>query len=155
TVATAAACALLFGLAPAVRSTRVAAGDALNPTSRGLTADRHRSGARRALVVCQLALSLALVVCAVQFVATFRTLAALDPGFRQAGIVEAEVDSRRLGPGTSSDRRAQFRLEVLDRVRAVPGVKSAAEAVVLPVSGAGVSNAVWLDGVARDEDQRS
>src|SRR5262249_30493451 len=155
TAATAAACAILFGLAPAIRSTRVAAGEALTPSSRGLTADRQRSGLRRALVVCQLALSLALVVCAVQFVATFRTLTTLDPGFRQDGIVEGRADFRRLGLGASPDRRAQVSLEVLERVRAVPGVNSAADAVLPPVWGAGLSNAVWLDGAARDADKAS
>jgi putative ABC transport system permease protein len=153
TAATAAACAILFGLAPAVRSTRVAAGEALNPGGRGLTADRHRSLVRRALVVCQLALSLALVVSAFQFVATFRTLATLDPGFRQDGIVEATVDFRRLG--IPPDRQAPFILDVLDRVRAVAGVKSAADTLFWPVSGASRTNAVWLDGAARDADATS
>ena len=103
---------------------------------------------RRALVVIQVALSLALVVCAFQFVATFRALASLDTGFRRAGIVEATVDFRPLG--LPPERRAMLRREILDRIRMIPGVANASNAEILPVSDASGSNAVWLDGASRD-----
>jgi len=151
TAVTAAVCAVLFGLAPAVRSTRVAAGEALKSGGRGATADRHRFLVRRALVVSQLALSLALVVCAFQFVATFRALASLDAGFRSDGVVEASIDFHNLG--IPRDQTVAFRQQVVDRVRAIPGVKSAANADLLPVSGASWSNAVWLDGAVRIPDR--
>jgi predicted permease len=118
-----------------------------------MTADRHRFLLRRALVVCQLALSLALVVCAFQFVATFRTLATLDPGFRPTGVVEATVDFRQLG--IPPQRRAAFRTEIVDRIRAIPGVASASNADMLPVAGATGTNVVWLDGAARDPQHLS
>ena len=95
---------MLFGLAPALRATRVAAGEALKAGGRGMTADRQRFLMRRALVVCQLALSLALVVCAFQFVATFRALASLDAGFRQDGVIEGE---RRLPIARPAARAAR------------------------------------------------
>jgi predicted permease len=153
TAATAALCAMLFGLAPAVRATRVAAGEALRTNGRGMTADRHRFLLRRGLVVCQLALSLALVVCAFQFVATFRTLATLDPGFRQTGIVEATADFRQLG--IPPERRAAFRAEIVDRIRAIPGVANASNADIMPVAGASAGNVVWLDGATRDPERVS
>jgi len=153
TAATAALCAMLFGLAPAVRATGVGAVEALRGNGRGMTVDRHRFVVRRALVICQLALSLALVVCAFQFVATFRTLTTLDPGFRPAGVVEATLDFRQAG--IPPERRAAFRMEVVDRIRAIPGVTSASNADILPVAGASGSNAVWLDGAARDPDRLS
>ncbi len=149
----AALCAMLFGLAPALRATRVAAGEALKTGGRGMTADRQRFLLRRALVVCQLALSLALVVCAFQFVATFRALASLDAGFRQDGVIEGTVDFRSLG--LPPERRGLFPTEVLDRIRAVPGVRSASTTSLLPVSGASWSNAVWLDGATRDPERVS
>jgi putative ABC transport system permease protein len=153
TALTAALCAVLFGLAPAVRSARVSAGEALKTGGRGVSSDRHRLVVRRALVVCQLAISLALVVCAFQFVATFRALASLDTGFRQDGVVEATIDFRRLG--LAPDRTPAFRQELIDRIRAVPGVKSASNTQLLPVSGASWSNAVWLDGGQRNPDRTS
>jgi putative ABC transport system permease protein len=153
TAATAGLCAMLFGLAPAVRATRVPAGDALRTGGRGMTADRHRFLVRRALVVCQLALSLALVVCAFQFVATFRMLASLDAGFRQAGVIEATVDFG--SAGIPPDRQASYRRDLLDRIRAIPGVQSAADTMLFPVSGASWSNAVWLDGATRDPERVS
>ena len=153
TAATAIVCAALFGLAPAIRATRVPAGATLRTGSRGLTADRGRFAVRRALVVAQVALSLALVVCAFQFVATFRRLATLDTGFRQEGIVLAGVDYWRLA--LPAERRAAFRRDLLERVRAAPGVESAALVGVVPLSGASWSNAVWTDGGARDPNRTS
>jgi putative ABC transport system permease protein len=153
TTVTAAVCAVLFGLAPALRSTRVAAGEALKAEGRGATADRRRFLVRRALVVSQLALSLALVVCAFQFVATFRALASLDAGFRTEGVVEATIDFGNLG--IPRDQTVSFRQQVVDRVRGIPGVKSAANTDLLPVSGASWSNAVWLDGAVRNPDRVS
>jgi len=150
---TSALCTALFGLAPAVRSTRVVAGEALHRGGRGLTTDRARFAARQALVVCQLALSLALVVCAFQFVQTFRALAALGPGFSERGILEVALDFKSLALPT--ERRLPFRLDVLDHIRAVPGVAHAADVNVLPVSGASWTNAVWLDGAERDPDRVS
>jgi predicted permease len=100
-----------------------------------------------------LALSLALVVCAFQLVATFRTLATLDPGFRQTGIVEATVDFRQLGIPT--ERRAAFRAEIVDRIRAIPGVANASNADIMPVAGSSAGNVVWLDGATRDPERVS
>src|SRR6185503_6800593 len=97
--------------------------------------------------------SLALVVSAFQFVATFRALATLDTGFRQSGIVEATVNFKQVGIPPA--RGATFRREVVDRIRAIPGVASAANADILPVSGASGSNLVWLDGATADPERIS
>ena len=72
--ALAALACVLFGLAPAVRATRVAPSTVLHLGGRGLTADRQRLAARRVLVVGQIAMSLVLVVGALLFVGTLRNL---------------------------------------------------------------------------------
>ena len=88
---------LIFGLVPAIRATGTAPGAAMKAGSRGSTDTRERFGMRRALVVAQVALSLVLVVGALLFVRSLRNLMTLDAGFRQDGILVANLDLRRAG----------------------------------------------------------
>jgi predicted permease len=126
---------ILFGLTPALRSTRVAPVSVLKAAGRGMTAGRERFGLRRVLVVSQVALSLVLVVGALLFVRTFRNLVTLDAGFQQDHILFADID---LSPiKLPMERRAAYRQELLEKVRAIPGVISAADVAIIPVSGDG------------------
>ena len=87
---------LLFGLAPALRSTRRSPGEVLKAGSRGMTAGRERFGLRRILVVSQVALSLVLLVGALLFVRSLHNLLTLQTGFQQDGILIASVSFARL-----------------------------------------------------------
>jgi predicted permease len=134
----------IFGLTPALRATRVEPVTVLKSTGRGMTAGRERFGLRRALVVSQVALSLVLLVGALLFVRTLRNLLTLDPGFQQQGVVVADLDLSRLT--LAPERRQPFKRELLDRVRAVPGIDSAADASIVPVSGNSWNNNVTVEG---------
>jgi predicted permease len=124
---------VLFGLAPALRSTRLEPGAVMKSTSRGLTAGRERFGLRRALVVTQVALSLVLMVGALLFTRSLRNLLTLDAGFQQDGVLVTSLDFSRLN--LPSERRNQFKRDLLERVRAIPGVESAASTGMVPLSG--------------------
>src|SRR5207244_1829778 len=124
---------VLFGLAPALRSTRVAPVSVLKAAGRGMTSGPARFGLRRSLVVIQVALSLVLLVGALLFVRTLRNLLTLDPGFRQNNMVVANLDLTRLN--IAKERRQGFKRELLDRIRALPGIDSAADAGIVPISG--------------------
>ena len=134
----------LFGLAPALRATRVAPGMAMKAAGRGLTASRERFGLRRALVVSQVALSLMLVAGALLFTRSLSKLATQDAGLRREGILVTGVGFTRLK--LPAERRLAFKNELLERIRAVPGVEAASDANILPLSGSGWNNAVWIDG---------
>src|SRR5439155_2893559 len=73
---------ILFGLAPALRATRIEPGAAMKTGGRGLTAGRERFSLRRALVVIQVALSLVLVAGALLFSRSLNKLINVDAGFR-------------------------------------------------------------------------
>lgn len=135
---------LMFGLTPAIRATRTTPGAVMKAAGRGLTDSRERFGLRRALVVSQVALSLVLVVSAVLFVRTLSNLMTLDAGFRQEGILVADLDLRRAD--IPPDRRLAAYREILDGIRAIPGVTMAAESMIVPVSGAGWNENVVTDG---------
>jgi putative ABC transport system permease protein len=135
---------LLFGLLPAIRATRISPASVMRASGRGLTAGRERFSLRRALVVAQVAMSLVLLVGALLFATSLRKLINVDPGFRPEGVIAAHLDLRR--PHYSKERlRVVFR-ELLDRLRAKPGIVSAAEVGFPPVSGSGWNERAWAEG---------
>jgi predicted permease len=116
--------------------------------SRGMSDSRERFGLRRALVVLQVALSLVLVVVALLFVRTLRNLTHLDPGFRQDGVLTAGVDYRKSGMAPAA--MPAFTRQVLDRLRAIPGVDAVAVAFTTPVGGNFWNNRVVIDGQQKE-----
>lgn len=142
----AAACCAAFGLLPAWRATRSDAGDALKMNSRA-TDSRSGSVLRQTLVVAQVALSLVLVLGALLFSRTLGNVLAVNPGFDPGGVFVASIDYSRLN--IPAARRWSFQRELLDTIRATPGVASAAETEVVPLSGDGGGSRVWLEGSRR------
>jgi predicted permease len=135
---------LLFGLAPAVRGTRMAASTVMRANARGATAAGDALSLRRALVVVQIALSVALLFGALLFARTLHNAVTVDPGFVPDGLLAAELNFTRVG--IPADARASYRREVIDRIRAVPGVQAAAFTAIVPISGDSSGNDVWPEG---------
>jgi putative ABC transport system permease protein len=140
---------LLFGLAPALRGTRMAATAVMRASTRGATASRDSISLSRALVVVQIALSVALLFGSLLFARTLHNAATVDPGFKPEGLLVADLNFTRVG--IPAEGRASYRAEVIDRIRAVPGVQSAAFAAIIPISGDSSGNDVWPEG---DSSQR-
>ena len=135
---------IFFGLAPALRATRTVPGAVIKATSRGLTAGPERFGLRRVLVVTQVALSLVLLVGALLFVRSFRNLVSIDAGFQQDGVLEADVEFSRLKLSPEATRA--FYADIVRRVRAIPGVDSAAAINIMPLSGSAWTKGVTVNG---------
>jgi predicted permease len=144
TAAIALSTCVVFSLAPAFRSSRTEPGTALKIGGRGMTAGRGRFSFQRTLVVSQIAVSLVLLVGALLFVRSFRNLMTLDPGFRERDIVFTFLDLSRLH--LPPERTEPFVREVLEQVRSIPQVESAATATHVPLSGASWSLGVELPG---------
>jgi predicted permease len=115
----------------------------MKTSSRTITANRERFGFRRILLVAQVALSLVLLVGALLFATSLRKLMAVDTGFDRKGMVVTWLDFSRLN--IAAQQRVQFKREVLERIRALPAVTSAGETAIVPLTGAGIENSVWLD----------
>src|SRR5262249_36149196 len=118
--------------------------NAMKAGSRSTTDARERFGMRRALVVAQVALSLVLVVGAGLFVRSLRNLLTVDAGFQQDGILVVNMDLRRAG--IPDERRTAAFADLTSRLAALPGVISAAQAFIMPVSGSGWNNNILIDG---------
>jgi predicted permease len=143
-----AAC-LLFGLTPASRATGASPGATMKAGSRGVTDGRERFGVRRALVVLQVALSLVLVVGALLFARSLRNLTAMDPGFRQDGVLSVSLDLRKAN--VAPDARMAMNARILERVKGVPGVIAAAPSFTTPVGGNFWNNRVLIGGAIQKE----
>ena len=135
---------LVFASVPVLRASRTDPGDVLKSGGRSLTPGRERHGFRRALVSSQIAVSFVLLTATLLFVRSLSNLEALDPGFQTRGILIADVSfsGLQLPPG----RAISFRREVLDKLRAIPGVQAAAEVTIVPLTGANWNNRFWIDG---------
>jgi len=143
TAGVAALTCLLFGLAPAVRATRIDLVTVMKATGRGMTAGGGRLTLRRALVVVQVALSLVLIASAFLFTRSLNKLLTVDTSFNQENLLVARVGFRRLN--IAPERRIEFKSQLLERLKAVPGVQSVAESDTIPLTGGGRGNDVWLD----------
>jgi putative ABC transport system permease protein len=147
TAAIAVATCLLFGLAPALRATRVEPAAVMRSSGRGLTAGRERFSLRRILVVAQVSLSLVLLAGALLFVRSLQKLMDVDPGFRPEGIVAVSVEMR--AAHYPKERIGEIRRQVLEKLRERTGAGSCAEVNMTPVSGSGWNQSVWAEGASQ------
>ena len=148
TTALAALTTVSFGLAPAMRATRAAPAMLLQSGSRGTTGGRERFSLRRILIVSQVGLSVVLLTGALLFVRSLRNLTTLNVGFQQTGILITSVDFGRLQ--ISEERYTEYKGDLVKRARAIPGVESAAHAMLVPFGGSSWNDNVLTEG--SDED---
>ncbi|MGD0128229.1 MAG: ABC transporter permease [Terriglobia bacterium] len=123
---------LLFGLAPALRAGNVAPGSVLKTGGRGMTAGRERFRLQRILVASQVALSVVLLAGALLFARSLQNLMTRNPGFQQNGMLIANMDTSPLN--LSLEQGPSLERNLLERIRALPGVAAAAIAERSPVS---------------------
>lgn len=126
--------ALAFGTVPALRAARVNPHEVLRESSRGASGGLGRSRLLRASIVVQVALALVLLLGSGLMVRTLSSLLSADPGFSPENVVTAQVSI----PGTrydTAEKALGFFDELLERVRAMPGVQSAALVWGLPFTG--------------------
>ena len=125
--------ALLFGLAPALRASHTDFGEALKEAGRSGTASRGHRRLLGALATGQFALSLVLLTGAGLLVRSLVRLLATDSGFQPERVLSLSTSLPGKGYGTGSQIRA-FYQNLLGHVEALPGVRAAAEATVLPLN---------------------
>jgi predicted permease len=107
----------------------------------------------KALVVSQIALSLVLLTGAGLLLRTFWTLSTMDPGFERSGVLLAEVVLPRTDSGAENYGRAFA--DMLERVRAIPGVQSASGSQITPISFSSWNDIIHVDGYAPPPGEES
>lgn len=135
--------AALFGLAPALRATRIDVAATLRQATPGDGSAAGRATLRGVLVGAQFAVSLVLTVGALLLVRTLSTAYAYDPGFNTRDVLL--VDAAPL-PGTAPDAEpASVALRVRERLEALPGVRSAGWGWLPPLTGGGARRASRIE----------
>ena len=127
---------LLFGIVPALRTAKLDLREALNEGSRGSTAGPGQHRLRGALVAMEIALALLLLVGSGLLLRSFSRLQEVPPGFQPDHLFVADIPLSLTAYAKPEDRY-QFFDRLVERARTLPGVRSAAAASFLPVSGGG------------------
>ncbi len=137
---------VLFGLFPALRYAGPNLVTALKESGRGGDAGKERHLARNTLVVAQMALALVLLTGSGLMIRSFMALRNVNPGFRAPDHV---LTFRVAVPADDASESNQVQLtfqQILDRIRAVPGVTSAAMTTSVTMDGNDSNDAVQVEG---------
>ena len=136
------AAGIAFSLVPALRATRADPAGALKEQSRSVTLARSRLS--RALIVAQVAVSLALLVGAGLFLKTLANLRGVDVGFNPEQVLLFQMDSTR--SGYDPEESVPLYARIGDRVRALPGVRSVTMAQTALLGGGVWKSTVHVEG---------
>jgi predicted permease len=135
---------LLFGLLPALHASAEDPSRLWNLASRG-SSDEGGGRVRRVLSVAQIAIATVLLAGGALLARTLVHLDRVDPGFSPAHLVTFRVD---LPDEYSAARERSFYEELLERLRAMPGVRAASAAYYVPLSGGGFETLTDVEGRA-------
>jgi putative ABC transport system permease protein len=133
---------LAFGMAPAIQISRPDLHDTLKEGGRGSTSGRHRM--RNVLIVSEVAIALVLLVGAGLMIKSFQRLLQVDMGFH----ADKTLTLRMTAPSTSYKDNAaleSFYRQVIDKIKALPGVESVGAISHLPLSGAYTSGSIGIE----------
>ena len=125
---------ILFGLAPAVQSSRVDLNESLKSGGRSTTAGIHSHRFRSLLVISEFAMAAVLLAGAGLMIQSFTRVANIDPGFDSQHVLSAVVSVAGTREGEPS-RRTLFFQEAIQKVAAIPGVQSVSAINHLPLDG--------------------
>lgn len=130
---------LLFGLAPAIHSSKAGLAGTMREGSRGSGYSGKAGRMRDALMVSQLAFAVVLMVGAGLLLETMRDLLRQNPGFNPSHVVTANIylpapNDPRLDPYETLPQQIPFNRELLRRANAIPGVELAAITSNLPAA---------------------
>jgi predicted permease len=141
----AAATALIFGVLPALQSSRFDLVTVLRTSGRSLTLDRRRLIVQRSLVTGQLAMCFVLIYAALVFVHSFRNVVGSDLGFDPRDVKVVSFVDPSIARRSMDDRR-QFQRRLIETMAAMPGVQSAGAISQVPLSGASWTQAFAVPG---------
>lgn len=144
---------LLFGLAPALLSSKTNFDSALKEGGRDARTSARGNKIRAALVVSEVSLALMLLVGAGLLIKSFVNLQRVDPGFNPRGLLRVDVGLPR-SRYSEREKAAAFFKQLAERVSALPGVEAAGGVSTLPLSGGGTDTSFLIEGRPRPEPNR-
>jgi putative ABC transport system permease protein len=136
---------LIFGLAPATQTSNFNLNETLKEGGRDSAAGSRGNRIRGVLVIAEVAVSLILLIGAGLLINSFMRLRQLDPGFRADNLLTMQIVLPELKYPDQA-RRSVFYTELVSRIEALPGVKSAALANWIPLVRQGDSIGISVEG---------
>ena len=135
---------IIFGLAPAIQSTKLNLVEALKAGGRNSAGSSYRHSLRSVLVISEMALALILLIGAALMIQSFLRLRHVSPGFTSDNVLTMEVSL----PLNSypRERRSTFFQQLIERAQALPGAQAVAAAKHLPLSGDNMNFAFDVEG---------
>src|SRR5436190_2145348 len=143
-LATASACGLLFGLIPALRASHVPLVETLKEGGRGVSGGGHRR-VQRLLVVAEIALALMLSTGAGLMVRSFVALQRVNPGFEASHLLTFRLSLPQTKYQNGAEQR-DFYSRLLQRLEALPGVRSAALTISVPPDVLAMTDNFMVEG---------
>ncbi|HSE33644.1 MAG TPA: ABC transporter permease [Pyrinomonadaceae bacterium] len=143
---------IIFGLVPALQSSKVDLNESLKEGSRGMTSGTRQNRIRSVLVVSEVSLAVVLLIGATLLTRSFIQLLDTNPGFDTSNVLKLEVALPNLPPSRYANESEQvaFFHQLIDRIGTVPGVEAAAGVVSLPLTSAFESTDVIIEGRTQD-----
>ena len=154
TVAISLVTGLLFGLVPALQTSRTRLQETLKEGGRSGSADFSGRTVRRVLVVGEVALALTLLIGAGLLIRSVARLQHVDPGFDPDRLLTFNVSLPRVKYPSDTSRR-QFFDATLSRIAQVPGVVGAGATSVMPFGGSWSTGSFDIEGYTPGPDQPS
>ncbi len=124
---------IIFGLVPALHSSKTDLNESLKEGSRGASEGARRHRVRGILVISELAIAVVLLVVAGLLIQSLWRLRNVSPGFEAQNLLTFAVAIPEVK--YKSERQDQFFRELVSRVQAIPGVRSAGAVIPLPLTG--------------------
>jgi macrolide transport system ATP-binding/permease protein len=144
---------LLLGLVPAIQTGKIDLAGSLKAESAGVVGGGGRAWVRSGLVLVQVSLSFVLLVVAGLLLQSLQRIRSGSPGFSTHGVLFTAVDL--VSAGYDAPRAQNFQDELIDRVKALPGVESAAFARSTPLGyGSYSSTPIAVDGYQPPPDEQ-
>jgi putative ABC transport system permease protein len=142
---------VLFGLAPALQSTRLNLLPSLKHQGGAHGQRLRRIGLRDVLVISQLALSLVLLIGAALFVRSLRHAISFDPGFTVQNLLIASMETR--GASLNKQQGQAFYQQTVERVGSLPGVQSVSLSRIAPLGGGGQRRGTQFEGYQPQQNE--
>jgi len=136
---------MIFGIAPAFQSLKININELLKQEGRGISMSSISGQLRQMLIVLQVALSLVLLIASGLMIRSLTHILKVDPGFNPNNLLTLQVTPA--GPKyADASQVLNLYQQLIERVRALPGVQIAGATSMLPLSGANLTNGFTIEG---------
>ena len=143
---------IAVGIVPALRASQVDLREDLSEAAGRTSGSAKRRRALDTLIVAEVALSLVLLIAAGLVIRSFVALLDTDPGFSPERVLTFRVSSPPASAVADTERYGRFYEPVLARLRAIPGVESAAFTSLLPIQGGLTDRYFAIDNQPMEKD---